>query len=63
MEKYKVKVKFSKPGNPNPNLVTITGLEENIEEAKEEILNLAEDFVSFGAFTSIIFFLIYYHII
>lgn len=45
MDEYKVDIKFPRPGDPNPDLVVIMGAEENVLDAKEQILNLAEEYV------------------
>ncbi|KAK6618489.1 hypothetical protein RUM43_013682 [Polyplax serrata] len=45
MDKYQVEIKFPRPGDSNPNLVTIIGAEDNILDAKEEILNLEENYL------------------
>lgn len=50
MDKYQVEIKFPRPGDSNPNLVTIIGAEDNIWDAKEEILGLADNYVSFSFF-------------
>ncbi len=44
MEKFKVLVKF--PKDKSGNTVSVTGLEENLEDAKEHLMMLAEDYVS-----------------
>ena len=46
MDKYQVEIKFPRQGDSNPNLVTIIGSEDNVWDAKEEILNLADNYVS-----------------
>jgi hypothetical protein len=46
MEDYNVEIKFRKVTDPNPNLVTITGSEDNVSEAKDHLLNLEEEYVS-----------------
>lgn len=46
MDKYKVEVKFPKESSNNPDLVVITGESENVEQCKEYLLDLAEDYVS-----------------
>ena len=45
MDEYKVDIKFPRPGDQNPDLVVIMGAEENVLDAKEQILNLAEEYV------------------
>lgn len=44
MEQYKVDIKF--PRDKGSDVVTITGLEENVADAKEDLLNKTDDFVS-----------------
>lgn len=46
MEEFKVDIKFPRSEDPDPNLVTITGNEDNVQEAKDHLLNLEEEFVS-----------------
>ena len=43
MEQFQVDVRF--PKDKNSNLVTIQGLEENVEDAKYHLITLAEDYV------------------
>jgi predicted PilT family ATPase len=47
MDDFKVEIRFAKPSDPDPNLVFITGDQENVLDAKETILNLEHEFVSF----------------
>ena len=44
MEKFNVDIRF--PRDKESDVVMISGLEENVEDAKDHILNLAEDYVS-----------------
>ena len=44
MEKYKVDIRF--PRDKSSDQVTITGLEENVEDCKEYLITLTEDYVS-----------------
>ncbi|XP_061400572.1 vigilin [Musca vetustissima] len=46
IEDYKVDIKFPSPeeAKTNPDAVTIIGKEEDVENAKEAILNMAEDY-------------------
>ncbi|XP_017472709.1 PREDICTED: vigilin isoform X2 [Rhagoletis zephyria] len=48
IEDYKVDIKFasSDDAQNNPNAVTIIGKEEDVENAKEVILNMAEDYTN-----------------
>lgn len=48
MKNYKVDIKFPRKTDPDLELVTIIGAEENVIEAKEHILQLEEEFVSFN---------------
>ena len=43
MEKYHVDIRF--PRDKSSNVITITGLEENVEDAKEDLLTKADDFM------------------
>jgi hypothetical protein len=43
-DSFKVKINF--PKNKDSNIITITGASEDVEEAAEEILARAEEFVS-----------------
>ena len=45
MERFKVDIRF--PRDKHGNTVVITGLEENVEDAKEHLVTLTEDYVSF----------------
>jgi len=45
MEKYKVDVKFPRPESDNPDLVTITGSQEHVEDCEDHLLNLTEEFL------------------
>ena len=44
MDKFKVVVRF--PKDKSSDVVSITGLEENVEDTKEHLMMLAEDYVS-----------------
>lgn len=46
MEQYQVDIKFPRSEDSDANLVTITGSEENVFEAKDHLLNLEEEYVS-----------------
>lgn len=46
MDDFKVDIKFPRNDDSDPDLVTITGMEENVIEAKDHLLNLAEEYVS-----------------
>lgn len=44
MEEYKVEIKFPRD-NDDPNMVTIMGAPENVEECKDHLLNLSEEYM------------------
>lgn len=44
MDDYKVDIRFPKRGDEN--MVTISGEEEKVLDAKDHLLNLAEEYVS-----------------
>lgn len=46
MDEFKVDIKFPRKIDADPNIVTIVGAEENVADAKERLLNLAEEYVS-----------------
>ena len=46
MDQFRVDVKFPRSGDPDPNVVTISGNEEDVDAAKEHILHLEEEYVS-----------------
>lgn len=45
MEDYQVDVRFPRSGDPDPNLVTISGAEDNVLDCKDYLLNLEEEFL------------------
>ncbi|XP_055371640.1 vigilin [Condylostylus longicornis] len=45
MEDYKVDIKFPKEGDPNPNAIVIIGKEDDVENAREHILCLEEEYL------------------
>lgn len=45
MDDFKVDIKFPRPEDENPNLVTISGHEENVLDCKDHLLNLEEEFL------------------
>lgn len=45
MEDYGVDIKFPRSDDPDPNLVVISGQEENVIEAKDHLLNLEEEYL------------------
>lgn len=50
MDEYSVDIRFPRSDGGDPNLVVISGSAENVDEAKDHILNLAEEFVCFLSF-------------
>ena len=46
MERYQVDIRF--PRDKQSDTVTISGLEEHVEEAKDHLLMLADDYVRRG---------------
>ena len=44
MERFNVDIRF--PKDKGSSIVAIQGLEENVEDAKEYLITLAEDYVS-----------------
>lgn len=46
MDEFEVEIKFRRSEDADPNLVIITGKEDNVMEAKDHLLNLAEEYVS-----------------
>lgn len=52
MDQYKVDIKFAR-SNENPNVITVMGQPENVEECKDYLLNVVEEYVRVsGFFTS-----------
>lgn len=45
MQDYNVDVRFPRPGDPDPNIVTISGSEDNVLDCKEALLNIEEEFL------------------
>nr|BAN20317.1 high density lipoprotein binding protein [Riptortus pedestris] len=45
MEKFQVEIKFPRSSDPNPNLVTIIGQEENVLDAKEHLRTLEDEYL------------------
>ena len=45
MDDFKVDIKFPKSEDPDPNLVIITGIEDNVSEARDHLLILEEEFL------------------
>lgn len=46
MEDFRVDIKFPRSDDPDPNLVVITGQEDNVTDVKDHLLNLEEEYVS-----------------
>ena len=46
MTKFNVDIKFPRQGDADPNIVTISGLPEHVEAAKDHVLTLEEEYVS-----------------
>jgi len=47
MEQFSVDIKFPRSTDPDPHIVTVIGAEENVLDAKEHLLNLEEEYVSY----------------
>jgi len=45
MQKFSVEIRFPRSSDPDPNIVTIRGQEEDVEAAKDHILNLEEEYL------------------
>ncbi|XP_072749862.1 vigilin [Anoplolepis gracilipes] len=45
MDEYKVDIKFPRKTDADPNIVTIVGVEENVADARERLLNLEEEYM------------------
>ncbi|KAG5895971.1 hypothetical protein JTB14_027971 [Gonioctena quinquepunctata] len=45
MEDFNVDIKFPRNDDPDPNIVIITGQEENVIDAKDHLLNLEEEYI------------------
>ncbi|VEN61845.1 unnamed protein product, partial [Callosobruchus maculatus] len=45
MEDYNVDIKFPRTDDPEPNLVIISGQEENVSDARDHLLNLEEEYL------------------
>ncbi|CAH1957707.1 unnamed protein product [Acanthoscelides obtectus] len=45
MEDYCVDIKFPRSDEPDPNLVVISGQEENVSDARDHLLNLEEEYL------------------
>ena len=46
MDDYKVDIRFPNRASDNPDVVMVTGAEEDVLDCKEHLLNLEEEFVS-----------------
>jgi Uncharacterized conserved protein len=47
MEQFGVDIKFPRSTDPDPDIVTVIGSEENVLDAREHLLNLEEEYVSY----------------
>jgi len=47
MEQFSVDIKFPRSTDPDPDIVTVIGAEDNVLDAKEHLLNLEEEYVSY----------------
>jgi len=47
MEQFNVDIKFPRSTDPDPDIVTVIGAEENVLDAKDHLLNLEEEYVSY----------------
>lgn len=45
MEDFNVELRFPRSGDPDPNLVTISGVEDNVLDCKDYLLNMEEEYV------------------
>ncbi|XP_054160891.1 vigilin-like [Oppia nitens] len=45
MDKYSVDIRFPRSDGHSPDLVVISGLAENVDECRDELLNLAEEYI------------------
>ena len=46
MENFKVNVRFPHRDSPDPDLVVVSGREENVSDCCDHLFNLANDYVS-----------------
>jgi len=54
MDDFKVDIKFPRNDDPNPNLVIISGQGDNVADAREHLLNIAEEYVRVFLFSMIL---------
>lgn len=47
MEQFSVDIKFPRSTDPDPDIVTVIGAEDNVLDAKDHLLNLEEEYVSY----------------
>ncbi|XP_055863477.1 vigilin-like [Biomphalaria glabrata] len=45
MEDFEVEIRFPRPNDADPNLVTITGAEDNVLDCKDYLLNMEEEYL------------------
>ena len=55
MENFKVDVRFPGRESDNPDLVVITGQEDNVLECKDDLLNRAEELVRMNSEHTMLF--------
>ena len=46
MDNYKVDVRFPRGQDEDPDVIFISGAEDDVEDCKDELLNVEEEFVS-----------------
>lgn len=49
MDDYNISVKFARPGDPNPNAVTLYGSQKNIDSAKSYMQKTSDQFMTMAA--------------
>lgn len=45
MDQFKVEIKFARPSDPNPDVVIISGVEADVLDAKQHLLELQEEYM------------------
>jgi len=50
MDKYKVDIRMPGRDAEHPNLVIITGLEDDVQDCQEHLRNLEEEYVCYSCF-------------
>jgi hypothetical protein len=56
MEQYSVDIKFPRSTDAEADIVTVIGAEENVLDAREHLLNLEEEYVSY--FTAFLLYIL-----